>query len=205
MLRGMNQTTIKNRQIRAQFNSDTIRVYQAYSSPIALSALHHGRFVSPPFKMERMTWIKPSFLWMMYRAGWGHKDDGQKTILAIDIRRQGFEWALAHSCLSHPPAGVSAEEWATIKADNPVRIQWDPERDLHLQPLDYRAIQVGLSGEAVSLYTGQWIHQITDISEQALAIESLVKQGKLTEAKALLPVEYEYPVHAEIARRLEMT
>ncbi|WP_422570328.1 DUF4291 family protein, partial [Erwinia billingiae] len=29
-----------------------------------------------------MTWIKPSFLWMMYRSGWGMKDPGQKRILA---------------------------------------------------------------------------------------------------------------------------
>ncbi|MDI8083747.1 DUF4291 domain-containing protein [Salmonella enterica subsp. enterica serovar Kentucky] len=25
-----------------------------------------------------MTWIKPSFLWMMYRSHWGTKDPGQK-------------------------------------------------------------------------------------------------------------------------------
>lgn len=37
--------------------------------------------------MERMTWIKPSFLWMMYRAGWGFKDKGQRRVLAIDISR----------------------------------------------------------------------------------------------------------------------
>ena len=67
----MNQNTI-----RAVYGEHTIRVYQAYSDPIADAALAHGTFVSPPFKMERMTWIKPSFLWMMYRAGWGLKDEG---------------------------------------------------------------------------------------------------------------------------------
>ena len=56
----MNQNTI-----RAVYGEHTIRVYQAYSDPIADAALAHGTFVSPPFKMERMTWIKPSFLWMM--------------------------------------------------------------------------------------------------------------------------------------------
>ena len=39
-----------------------------------------------------MTWIKPSFLWMMYRAGWGYKDDNQRRILAIDLDRADFEW-----------------------------------------------------------------------------------------------------------------
>ena len=85
---------MKEKEVRAVYDSVTIRVYQAYSDSIAESALSRGRFVSPPFKMERMTWIKPSFLWMMYRAGWGFKDAGQKRILAIDIGREGFEWAL---------------------------------------------------------------------------------------------------------------
>ncbi|MFM7200125.1 MAG: DUF4291 family protein, partial [Myxococcota bacterium] len=67
--------TIPTRQIRAVYDDKTIRVYQAYSDAIADSALKHQTFVAPPFKMERMTWIKPSFLWMMYRAGWGYKDE----------------------------------------------------------------------------------------------------------------------------------
>jgi hypothetical protein len=38
-----------------------------------------------------MTWIKPSFLWMMYRCGWATKP-GQERVLAIQITREGFEW-----------------------------------------------------------------------------------------------------------------
>lgn len=45
---------------------------------------------------------------MMYRAGWGQKDAGQKRILAIDISHEGLAWALAHSCLSHAPPGMDA-------------------------------------------------------------------------------------------------
>lgn len=86
-------------EIRAIYNENTIRVYQAYSPEIALPALEAGRFV-PPFKMERMTWIKPSFNWMMYRSGFGSKA-GQEVVLGIDITRAGFEWALQHAALSH--------------------------------------------------------------------------------------------------------
>jgi Domain of unknown function (DUF4291) len=136
-------------QIRAVYDEQTIRVYQAYSDQIADSALAHGTFVSPPFKMERMTWIKPSFLWMMYRSGWGLKDAGQSRILAIDITREGFEWALAHSCLSHPDPSMNQDEWKRLKNESPVRIQWDPERNLLLQPLPHRAIQIGLGKVAV--------------------------------------------------------
>lgn len=183
---------IPQHQIRALYDEHTIRVYQAYSDPIADAALAHGTFVSPPFKMDRMTWIKPSFLWMMYRAGWGYKDEGQRRILAIDISREGFEWALEHSCPSRPEPSMSPEDWTKLKADSPVRIQWDPERDLHLQPLPYRAIQIGVSGEAVPLYANQWIQKITDITDLAHAIHGLVKDDKLDQAQARLPIERPY-------------
>ncbi len=177
------------RQIRAQYDDATLRVYQAYSDTIAESALKHQTFVAPPFKMERMTWIKPSFLWMMYRAGWGYKDEGQARILAIDIAREGFEWALAHGCASHPEPGMDEQEWDALKKRSPVRVQWDPERDLHHRPLEHRAIQVGLSGEAVRLYIGDWIQRITDVTPLAHQIHALVAEERLEEAKAALPIE----------------
>jgi hypothetical protein len=180
------------RQIRAVYDDKTVRVYQAYSDGIADSAIGHQTFVSPPFKMERMTWIKPSFLWMMYRAGWGYKDEGQKRILAIDIMREGFEWALAHSCPSHPEPGMSPEEWEQLKSRCPVRIQWDPERDLLLQPLPHRAIQIGLSKEAVRLYVGEWNQRITDVTSLAHSIHALVAEDRINEAKLALPREAAY-------------
>ncbi len=183
---------IPQHQIRAVYDEHTIRVYQAYNDQIANTALANGTFVSPPFKMDRMTWIKPSFLWMMYRSGWGFKDEGQRRILAIDMSREGFEWALAHSCPSHPEPSMSHQDWANLKNASPVRIQWDPERDLHLQPLSYRAIQIGLSGGAVPLFVNQWIKRITDITDLANAIHRLVKDDKLDQAQALLPVERPY-------------
>ena len=132
----------KERQIRAVFDEDTITVYQAYKSAIALPAIKNQKFVSP-FKMERMTWIKPSFLWMMYRCGWAQKE-GQEHVLSIKIKRDGFQWALDNSCLSHFDAEVhnSHEEWKEKLKNSPVRIQWDPERDIHLEKLDYRSIPV---------------------------------------------------------------
>lgn len=180
------------RQIRAFHTPEFIRVYQAYSDAIADAALANQTFVSPPFKMERMTWIKPSFLWMMYRAGWGKKDDGQRRILAIDITHDGFAWALAHSISSHRPDQLSLAEWTQLKADKPVRIQWDPERDLHLNPLAHRAIQIGLSKEAVSRYVEEWIIKITDVTERASTILEKVESGQLDEAATLLPEETPY-------------
>lgn len=183
---------IPQRQIRASYDEATIRVYQAYSDVIADAVLEKGTFTSPPFKMERMTWIKPSFLWMMYRAGWGFKDAGQKRILAIDISREGFEWALEHGCLSHADESMSKEEWTAKKNASPVRIQWDPERDLLLRPQAHRAIQIGLGNEAVELYVHQWISRVTDATPLAHAIHALLAQEKFEEAIRLLPEEKAY-------------
>ncbi len=94
-----------------------------------------------------MTWIKPSFLWMMYRCGWGTKV-GQETVLAVDITREGFEWALRNACLSSYVRGVHPDlaSWQRELRSAPARVQWDPERDLRLRPLPYRSLQLGLSG-----------------------------------------------------------
>ncbi|MDB5288908.1 MAG: hypothetical protein JWL69_149 [Phycisphaerales bacterium] len=51
-------------EIRADYDRQTIVVYQAYRPQIAEAALAAGKFV-PPFSFGRMTWIKPSFLWLM--------------------------------------------------------------------------------------------------------------------------------------------
>ena len=128
----------------------------------------------------------------MYRSGWGLKDEGQKRILAIDITRDGFEWALAHSCLSHADPSMNKEEWEHLKNSAPVRIQWDPERDLLLQPLPHRAIQIGLSKEAVELYVNQWICRITDVTPLAQRIHALAANKQFEAATALLPEERPY-------------
>lgn len=184
-----NEQTTPTRQVRAVFDDETIVVYQAYATAIAEPALAAGRFV-PPFKPDRMTWIKPSFLWMMYRCGWGTKPD-QERVLAITITRQGFEWALAHSSLSHhdPAVYPSHRAWAERKRSTPVRIQWDPERSLHMQPLDHRSIQIGLGGEAAHRYANDWTVAITDATALAHEIHALVRTGDLTTAAVKLPAE----------------
>lgn len=192
------------RQIRAVYNDKTIRVYQAYSAAIADPALQCGTFQSPPFKLDRMTWIKPSFLWMMYRSGWGKKDHGQSRILAIDVSREGFEWALEHSVLSHPAQEYAdKDEWLRVKKATPVRVQWDPERDLHFQPLGHRSIQIGLSKEAVPLYVNNWIQGITEVTSLAAEIHALVEKNDLEAARKLLPIETEYPLSPALAEKLE--
>ena len=58
------------RYILAQFDATSIVVYQAYKSAIGRYAAEQGRFGGREFGYSRMSWIKPNFLWMMYRCGW---------------------------------------------------------------------------------------------------------------------------------------
>src|SRR3954471_313681 len=145
-LAGCVDVTVPARQIRASYTDQSIVVYQAYPPEVADAAVAAGRFVAP-FKRDRMTWIKPSFLWMMYRCGWATKP-GQERVLAVEISRAGFEWALAHACLSHFDRSHHPDEraWSEQLRASPVRVQWDPERSLHLRALAHRSLQVGLSG-----------------------------------------------------------
>ena len=190
--------TVPAHQIRARYTADTITVYQAYPPGIAEPALLAQRFVAP-FKRERMTWIKPSFLWMMYRCGWAEKP-GQERVLAVEISRAGFEWALAHACLSHFDRSRYADEqaWSQQLRSSPVRVQWDPERSLRLQPLPYRSLQVGLSGVAVQRYVDEWCVAITDVTPTARLIRQRLLTGDDSGAAELVPTEQPYPLPDDV-------
>ena len=132
-------------EIRALYSKDTIRVYQAYNKIIASEAVMKGTFGNN-FKMDRMTWIKPSFLWMMYRCGWATKEN-QECVLAIDIQRNAFDYLVANAVISTYQEEMyrSREEWKRLIHSSDIRLQWDPERDIHGNPLNYRSLQLVLS------------------------------------------------------------
>ncbi|MEU3463645.1 DUF4291 domain-containing protein [Streptomyces sp. NPDC006733] len=187
-----------NRRIRALHTETTVTVYQAYAPHLGLPAARTGRFPAA-WQRDRMTWIKPSFLWMMYRCGWGTKE-GQETVLAVEITREGFEWALRHACLSHYERGLHADPaaWKHELKRSPARVQWDPERDLRLQPLPYRSLQLGLSGAAAGRYADAWTVGITDVTPLAREVHALVRAGDLPAATRLLPAERPYPADEEL-------
>jgi hypothetical protein len=191
--------------VRASYDEETLVVYQAYEDSIADAALRAGTFVSP-FRRGRMTWIKPSFLWMMYRSSWAMAP-GQRRVLAVRMTHEGFGWALAHASLSHHDLAVHAsrDSWREELARSPVRVQWDPERSIRLEPLPWRTIQVGLSGESVDRYVDEWIVSVEDRTATAHAIGDLVAADRVDEALALLPRERTLPVDPETARRLGIT
>lgn len=189
-----NAELVPEKQIRAFYTEDFIRVYQAYSDEIADVALKNNTFVSPPFSMTRMTWIKPSFLWMMYRSGWAEKDPNQSRILAIDLSHQGFKQILSQGVLSDHHSSVIKDEaeWKNKIKNSNVVIQWDPERDIHLNKLSYRTIQIGLRNQAVVDYCEKWIIKIEDMTTLSKEIHSLMNGGDVDKAIEMLPKEEPY-------------
>lgn len=189
-------------EIRADYDRDTIVVYQAYRSAIADAALKAGRFV-PPFSFNRMTWIKPSFLWLMERSNWGKKS-GQENILAVRITRQGWDKALSLAVLTTPELSVygTYEAWKQQFDQAVVHIQWDTERSLRGAALPYYSIQIGLSRHIIQEYVDQWVVSIQDYTPLVRKMADLLQSGKEKNARKLLPQERVYPVDEAIGRRL---
>jgi len=198
----------ETREIRAIYNNSTIRVYQAYNSAIAESALSSGTFQTSSFNMNRMSWIKPSFFWMMYRSGWAKKDVNQERILAIDISIDGFLWCLENACLSSNKYGTfSSQEAFQLELQKcSVRVQWDPERDFFLEPLqNKKAIQIGLSKEALRYYVNEWIQSIEDITDFCHELHLLVQEEKYTEIEKRIPQEKLLSLPNTMRSRLAVT
>ncbi len=194
----------KEREIRADFDRETLVVYQAYSPAIAVAALKAGTFV-PPFSFRRMTWIKPSFLWLMHRSNWGQKS-GQERVLAVRVKRWGWDRALSLAVLTSFVPGVfaSPDEWAEQFADARVHLQWDPERSLRGAGLPYYSIQVGLSRHVIRAYVEEWVVGIEDYTPRVRKISGLLQSGQADKARRHLPPEKVYPVGAETGRRLRI-
>ena len=107
--------------ILAQYDETSVVVYQAYRAAIGEYAIRHGRLDGPDFSLQRMSWIKPNFLWMMYRSGWGQKE-GQEVVLGLRISRQFFD-AVLHAAVPSswdPQRYPSREEWHAAVAQSEV-------------------------------------------------------------------------------------
>ncbi|MEM6283604.1 MAG: DUF4291 domain-containing protein [Chloroflexota bacterium] len=191
------------KQILAAYDDEGVYVYQAFRPEIVQAALQDGTFGGGGFKMERMTWIKPSFGWMLYRAGYAMKEH-QQNIVKIKLSHAGFRQALKWGVLStwNPNVYESEGEWQRDVKKSPVRIQWDPDRSLKGGKIGRRAIQIGLRGKAVYAYINEWIIGLEDVTALAHRIGELKRAKKPIEVN--VPDERVYPVEAEIMHRLGM-
>jgi len=189
------------RHILAQFDAESVIVYQAYRPEIGRFAAANGYF-GDGFSLSRMSWIKPNFLWMMYRCGWASKE-GQEVVLAVRLRRAAFDTILAAAVPSafDPRLYSTDADWKGAVARSDVRLQWDPDHHPSGAPMERRAIQLGLRGTTLQRYSREWIVSIEDVSEFAREQSVHVAATRLSALKT--PLEEIYPVtNASVARRL---
>lgn len=189
------------RHILAQYDNNSIVIYQAYRPSIGHFAARHSYF-GGEFSLSRMSWLKPNFLWMMYRCGWARKP-GQEVVLAVRLKREGFDALLAQAVHSSYVEEVYGSEaaWKSAVERSDVRLQWDPDHHPSGAKLERRAIQLGMRGEALKKYAREWIMEIEDISDFVREQYRYVQKGEY--AQLVTPRETVYVVHAvEVAKRL---
>lgn len=168
---------VNGRHILAQYDEESIYVYQAYRPSIAKFAVENQRF-GGDFSFNRMSWIKPNFLWMMYRAGWATKE-GQEHILTIRLKRTFFDEILAAAVPSafDPGRYATQDEWKAAVASSDVRLQWDPDHDPMGQAVDRRAIQLGLRGEILRRFGTNELISVEDITPFVIEQRASLKPG----------------------------
>lgn len=177
--------------LMAQYDAEKIIVYQSYRKAIGKFAVKNQYF-GGPFSLERMTWIKPNFLWMMYRNGWGTKE-GQEYVLAIHLKMDAFRKYLENAVYSsyNDRLGISREEWQDRVKTSSSRLQWDPDHDPFGAKQERRAIQIGLRNDLIKSFAREDLILIEDISEfvkeqHQFVLNDTLDQLMLPEEKPLL-------------------
>lgn len=190
------------RQIYANYDDEGIFVYQAFKPSTVEAALAKGTF-GAGFSMERMTWIKPSFGWMLYRSDYASKIR-QKATLKIKLPHTAFIEILSHSVETafNPRLYADHHDWKKQLNASEVRHQWDPERHLRGHKLSRRAIQIGIRGSIVERYVNAWIIGLTEVTALAHEIQDAIVHDK---PLPVVPEEKVYPVSPALVQRLGIT
>jgi hypothetical protein len=191
----------QGRHILAHFDEHSVIVYQAYRPSIGRFTIEHGYF-GGGFSFARMSWIKPNFLWMMYRSGWG-STEGQEITLGLRLRRAFFDSILAQAVQStwyegHYP---TREQWQEAVGTSSVRLQWDPDHDPRGAKLERRAIQLGLRGAVLEAFGKRELLQVIDMTAFVAAQRANAASAGFTDLHT--PVERVYvPADPAVGKRL---
>jgi hypothetical protein len=172
--------------ILAHQTDDEIVVYQAYKKSIARFAAENQFLGGNEYSYNRMSWIKPNFLWMMYRCGWAEKEN-QESVLALWMKKKDFESVLNEAVISsfNPLYHNDHEKWRAELDQKEVRLQWDPDHGPYGHKQERRAIQLGLKGEILENFGKKQIIRIEDITDFVKQQKSLLDNGKLDELQVL--------------------
>jgi Domain of unknown function (DUF4291) len=188
------------KEIIGKSNEDYVVVYQAYKPSIAKFALENQQLGGQDFSYNRMSWIKPNFLWMMYRCGWAEKEN-QEKVLAIWITKNDFKEILKEATFTSYSAKyfLNEEEWEKELVLKKVRLQWDPDHDPYGNKLGRRAIQLGLKDEVLHKFGKNQIKYIMDITDFVKEQKYYLDNKKID--KLLIPIERVIDLDDELLER----
>ena len=181
------------RHILAHWDEASVIVYQAYRPAIARWALEHGAFGGPEFSFSRMSWIKPNFLWMMYRSAWATAV-GQEMVLAVRLSRSFFEQLLRGAVASSHArgSGETRDEWQARVRASEVRLQWDPDHGPGGGSLERRALQLGLRGATLRAYATSEVIEVIDMTPFVAAEREHASRSGWEQLRT--PLEDVYPI-----------
>ncbi|EQC38959.1 hypothetical protein SDRG_03914 [Saprolegnia diclina VS20] len=173
------------RVVLAHQTSSHVVVYQAYNAKLAAAivaaqCLHAPSVVAAGYSLQRMTWIKPNFLWMMFRSKWATAIN-QEGILALYVQRDAFNQLITDGVLSTCEDGaVTRDEWTQRILNSNIRLQWDPD---HVpdgsRHLGRRALQIGLRGDALLAFSSSMVDGIVDVTDFVAAQRPYVAARQL--------------------------
>lgn len=183
--------------ILGQQTNDLIVVYQAYNKQIAEYATTNQKLGGNHFSYNRMSWIKPNFLWMMYRCGWAEKEN-QENVIAIWIKQSDFEIILDNAVYSSFQESIyeSKGKWKNELEQKNVRLQWDPDHDPFGNKQERRAIQLGLKGDTLKVFGEEMIQKIENITNFVKTQKQFVDKSKIE--NLIVPTERPYKTTNQI-------
>lgn len=192
--------------LTADYDSSGVWVYQAYKPSIGLSAAARGSFRDiSDFSTDRMTWIKFSLGWMMYRCDYA-RSRNQEVVLRIKLSHEAIDTILRSAVGSSWGAteGIYSSEakWKSALESSEARWQWDPERDARLKvaPKNQRALQLGLRRSIAERFAHDptWILEVHDVTPLVHEVRTCIEEGRPLPS---LPVEREMVIADEEVRR----
>lgn len=177
--------------ILGQQTDESIVVYQAYNKQIAEYATSNQKLGGNHFSYNRMSWIKPNFLWMMFRCGWAEKEN-QENVIAILIKKSDFETILDNAVYSSFQEDIyqSREKWQRELEQKEVRLQWDPDHDPFGNKQERRAIQLGLKGNILKTFGEEMIQKIDNITDFVKTQKQFVTKNEIE--NLVVPTEKPY-------------
>lgn len=181
------------RHIVGYQEDDAIVVYQAYKHGIANFAVANQYLGGAEYSYNRMSWIKPNFLWMMYRCGWAEKEN-QERVLALWVGKKDFDAIIREAVFSSfaPDVYANHAQWQDELNNKDVRLQWDPDHDPYGRKVERRAIQLGLKGKVLERFGKQSIKRIEDVTDFVRQQKKYVDSKQLE--KVEVPIETIYEV-----------